>query len=167
MRFSSTMLVVTMVSAVIGIGASVPRTPLLVWNATASAPVGLYFRRASSALNKNDLVLVSPPVRVAALAAERGYLPMHVPLIKRAAAISGDMICAQGNTVWLNGKVLLRRRKMDEKGRTLPQWSGCSRLGSSDVFLAMASVRDSFDGRYFGPISTSNIVGHLVPLWTR
>jgi conjugative transfer signal peptidase TraF len=138
----------------------------LVWNASASAPLGLYLRTTSSALRKGDLVLVHTPARIAVLAAQRGYLPMHVPLIKRVAAISGDVICAKGDTVWLNGTVFLRRRKTDSKGRTLPQWSGCNRLGSSDAFLAMANVRDSFDGRYFGPISTSNIVGHLVPLWT-
>jgi conjugative transfer signal peptidase TraF len=167
MRLSSTVLVFAVTCAVIGIAASTPRTPFLVWNATASAPLGLYFRTTSSALNKDDLVLVRAPPGIAALAAERGYLPMHVPLIKRAAAISGDVICAKGDTVWLNGKLLLRRRTTDSRGRTLPQWSGCNRLGSSDVFLAMAGVRDSFDGRYFGPVSTSNIVGHLVPLWTR
>ncbi|MGH9807502.1 MAG: S26 family signal peptidase [Terriglobia bacterium] len=166
MRLSRTMLISAVACAVVGIAASAPRTPLLVWNATASAPLGLYFRTTGSALKKDDLVLVHTPARIAGFAAQRGYLPMHVPLIKRAAAISGDVICAKGDTVWLNGKVFLHRRKADSKGRTLPQWSGCNRLRSSDVFLAMANVRDSFDGRYFGPISTSNIVGHLVPLWT-
>jgi conjugative transfer signal peptidase TraF len=167
MRLSSTILGSAVACAVIGIAASAPHTPLLVWNATASAPLGLYFRTTSATLNKGDLVLVHAPPGIAALAAERGYLPMHVPLIKRATAIFGDVICAKGDTVWLNGKVLLRRRKADSKGRALPQWSGCNRLGSLDVFLAMASVRDSFDGRYFGAISTTNIIGHLVPLWTR
>jgi type IV secretory pathway protease TraF len=29
-----------------------------------------------------------------------------------------------------------------------------------------AQVRDSLDGRYFGPISASSIIGRAVPLWT-
>ena len=117
MRLPSTLLISAVVCAVICIAASAPRAPLLVWNATASAPLGLYFRTSSSAVNKGDLLLVHTPARIAAYAAGRGYLPMHVPLIKRAAAISGDVICAKGETVWLNGRVLLRRRTMDSKGR--------------------------------------------------
>jgi type IV secretory pathway protease TraF len=27
-------------------------------------------------------------------------------------------------------------------------------------------IRDSFDGRYFGLISTDQIIGRAVPLWT-
>jgi type IV secretory pathway protease TraF len=29
----------------------------------------------------------------------------------------------------------------------------------------MEGVADSFDGRYFGPVTTAAIVGRLVPLW--
>jgi len=156
-----------LVGGLIGLAVSVPRAPVLVWNATASAPIGLYLRRVKPALARGDLVLVKPPAWVASFAAKRGYLPLNVPLIKRAAALAGDTVCANGDTIWLNGKVLITRRATDAKGRLLPHWSACRKLARDDVFLAMVSVPDSFDSRYFGPISTTNIIGHLVPLWTR
>ncbi len=31
---------------------------------------------------------------------------------------------------------------------------------------ALAQVRDSLDGRYFGLLATSQIIGRAVPLWT-
>jgi type IV secretory pathway protease TraF len=33
--------------------------------------------------------------------------------------------------------------------------------------LLMPGVPASFDGRYFGPIRASAVIGKLVPLWTR
>jgi type IV secretory pathway protease TraF len=74
--------------------ATIPHAPVLVWNATASAPVGLYVRLPESAPKRGDLVLVRPPVAIAQFASRRGYLPVNVPLIKRITALSGDTICA-------------------------------------------------------------------------
>ena len=54
----------------------------------------------------------------------------------------------------------------DRIGRPLPVWQGCRRLAASQVFLMNPRVPDSFDGRYFGPLLTSSIVGRAVPLWT-
>ena len=35
-----------------------------------------------------------------------------------------------------------------------------------DVFLMNPGVPDSLDGRYFGPLPASSIIGRAVPLWT-
>ena len=50
--------------------------------------------------------------------------------------------------------------------RTLPRWSGCHTLASSEVFLMNPTVPNSLDGRYFGPLPTTAIVARAVPLWT-
>jgi type IV secretory pathway protease TraF len=48
----------------------------------------------------------------------------------------------------------------------LPHWDGCRTLQADELFLLMAAVPDSFDSRYFGPVSLSAVIGRLVPLWT-
>lgn len=141
--------------------------PILIWNASASAPIGLYLRRDETGVSHGDLVLVEPPRALARFADERHYLPFGVPLIKRIAALSGSTICGQGDTVSIDGKVLLKRQKRDGRGRSLPAWSGCHRLNADEVFLAMEGVPGSFDGRYFGALPVTTIRGRLVPLWTR
>ncbi len=100
------------------------------------------------------------------LAAERGYLPAGVPLVKRIAALSGDQVCAVGMTITINDRAVAERLESDSKGRPLPSWQGCRLLRRDEVFLLMEGVPDSFDGRYFGPVTRSAIIGKLIPLWT-
>ena len=69
---------------------SVSITPKLIWNASASAPVGLYTVRAAADLGVTDLVAVDAPEPLASFLKEREYLPRGVPLIKRIAALPGQ-----------------------------------------------------------------------------
>lgn len=139
--------------------------PILVWNASASAPIGLYALAGHDA-GRGDLALVRTPPSVRELAATRGYLPANVPMVKRIAAANNDIVCASGELISINGKAVAVRRERDNAGRPLPSWSGCRRLAHDEVFLLMAPVRDSFDGRYFGPTKRASIIGRLEPLWT-
>ena len=148
----------------IGFSAFADPAPRLVWNVSASAPVGLY-RVVPGEARRGDLVLIRPPEEIARLSAERGYLAPHTPLVKRIAALSGDEICTFRDAVIVNGKFAVRRLEKDRIGRLLPQWHGCGQLAAGEYFLLMESVPDSFDSRYFGPVSAANIVGRLDPLW--
>jgi conjugative transfer signal peptidase TraF len=136
-----------------------------VWNASASARLGLYWvtHRVPAV---GDFVLAAPPPDARRLAAARAYLPATVDLVKRIAAISGSTICAVGRRVLIDGNPVAERLAHDGFGRPLPAWTGCRTLAADEVFLLMANVPDSFDGRYFGPTPRSAIVGTLVPLWT-
>ncbi len=151
--------------SLIGLAALARPAPWLVWNASASAPVGLY-RVLPGKPNRGDLVLVRTPDSVRQLAAERGYLPQTVPLVKRVAAAGGDLICAADNVISINGRVVAERLARDRLGRPLPAWSGCHLLSGDEAFLLMEGVSDSFDGRYFGSVPTAAIIGRLAPLWT-
>ena len=144
-----------------------PHPPRLIWNATASAPIGLYLVRQAHTLFPGELVLARLPAAIARLAARRGYLPLGLPVVKRIVGLSGDRICAQGNTLWRNGHFLARRLFADSRKRLLPRWQGCHRLNRGEVFLLMAHKRHSFDSRYFGPVLRSAVIGRLVPLWLR
>lgn len=151
--------------ATIGFPALIHPVPHLVWNASASVPVGLYLV-LSGKPSRGDLVLVHTPDSVRQLAAERGYLPANIPLIKRIAAAGGDIVCATGNVIFINGHAAAGRLVRDRIGRLLPGWSGCHLLDSGEVFLLMRGVTDSFDSRYFGAIPATMIIGRLAPLWT-
>lgn len=144
-----------------------PPRPRLIWNASASAPIGLYRVTSGSGLRAGDMVIAWAPAEARMLAARRHYLPLGVPLVKRIAAVSGGRVCAIGPVVSINGKPIATRRRFDRQGRVLPWWRGCARLRAGDLFLLMTDAPDSFDGRYFGPTHAESVVGAAHLLWTR
>jgi conjugative transfer signal peptidase TraF len=150
--------------SLVGLAMLARPAPLLVWNASASAPIGLY-RMLPGKPVRGDLVLVHTPESVRQLAAARGYLPANVPLVKRIVARGGDVVCAAAGAIYINGRIAAERMPGDRLGRPLPKWSGCHLLDSGEAFLLMEGRADSFDSRYFGPIPAAAIIGRLVPLW--
>ncbi|BCM17803.1 S26 family signal peptidase [Mesorhizobium sp. J8] len=149
----------------IGFSALASPTPLLVWNASASAPIGLY-GLGLGAVHSGDFVAVRLPKMVAALADQRGYLPRNVPLVKRIAALPGQHVCAFNDVIITGGEIVARRVPTDPQSRTLPWWNECRPLRRDEVFLINGEAAGSFDSRYFGPVPTQNVIGRLVPLWT-
>ena len=145
--------------------ASLVRLPeMLIYNASASAPIGFYWLD-DRAIDRGDYVLVRVPERVRQLAEDRGYLPPDVPLIKRVAAIGGDEICRHGTEILVNGTTMAAAQEADSSGRRLPDWQGCTVLMERTVFL-LQDHPQSFDGRYFGPVEMATIIGRATVLWT-
>ncbi|AMX99038.1 S26 family signal peptidase [Mesorhizobium ciceri] len=140
-------------------------SPWLIWNASASAPVGLY-RVVAGPPARGDLVLTDAPEAIAGLAAERGYLPHRVPLVKHIAALPHERVCAFNEAIIIGGKIVARRLATDTQGRPLPWWSGCRALACDEFFVLNGEAPRSFDSRYFGPVPAANVIGRLVPLWT-
>ncbi|OHV68973.1 S26 family signal peptidase [Mesorhizobium sp. LCM 4577] len=140
--------------------------PLLLWNASASAPIGLYAIRTMAVPTAGALVVIKSPDPVARFAAKRGYLPLGVPMLKHIEGLSGQQICRLGRLVTVNGLAIGGALERDRKGRALPDWQGCRTLAAAEVFVMNRRVQDSLDGRYFGPFPVSSIVGRAVPLWT-
>jgi len=160
-------------SAIIGAGiaivltsAALPPAPRLIWNASASAPIGLYAVSPGAPAKPGDMVIARVPERFRRLAAERRYLPMNVPLVKRVIAYAGDEVCALGQDIFVNGRWTAERRVVDGMGRPMPIWTGCERLHGPQLFLLMDNPA-SFDGRYFGPTEGKDIVGKARLLWRR
>ncbi len=143
-----------------------PATPALVWNATASVPVGPYRVQPAARLKVTDLVLVRPPEELARFLANGSYLPRGVPLLKRVAALSGQLVCRTGLTITVDDVPFGEALEHDRRGRPLPVWQGCEVLGPDQVFLLNPDRPDSLDGRYFGPLPLASIVGQARPLWT-
>ena len=144
----------------------VPIGPKLVWNASASAPVGLYTIDPSAALEVTDLVAVEAPEPLATFLSERGYLPRGVPLMKRVAAVPGQRVCRSGARITVDDIDLGEALERDRLGRPLPVWRGCRAVAPSELFLMNWQVRDSLDGRYFGPLPAASVIGRATPLYT-
>lgn len=144
-----------------------PPRPLLIWNASESAPVGLYAVAPADEVRPGETVIAWPPASARALAAERGYLPINVPLVKRVAAARGDRVCAAGEALWVNGRLEVLRRSADGSGRPLPWWTGCMDLQDGQFLLLMPGSAGSFDGRYFGLTERRDLVGTARLLWAR
>jgi conjugative transfer signal peptidase TraF len=140
--------------------------PVLLWNASASAPIGLYRVRPIGRLDVAALVVARPPESLADMLAVRGYLPREVPLIKQVLGLAGQTVCRVGLTVTLDEIESGSARERDHLGRKLPTWQGCHKLTDGEVFLMNADEPASLDGRYFGPLPVSSIVGRADPFWT-
>lgn len=146
--------------------AAFPPTPRLVWNASASAPIGLYSVSPGALAEPGDMVIARVQEPWRRLAATRRYLPMNVPLVKRVAAAAGDEVCALGQEIFVNGRWIAERRIADGAGRPMPLWRGCVRLRGRQLFLLMDAPA-SFDGRYFGVTGGDDIIGKARLLWER
>lgn len=147
------------------IPAFVRPAPRLIWNASASVPVGLYAARPVTALKRGDLVAAAPLEPLARMMAERRYLPLRTPMLKHVAATSGQRICRVGLYILVDGERVARARSRDRIGRPMPVWQGCRTLAADEVLLLNPAAEASFDGRYFGPVSTRSIRAVLSPLW--
>lgn len=140
--------------------------PALIWNASPSVPVGLYRVTEDRAPKLMDLVVVRPPDDLVSFLAEGHYLPRGVPLLKHVAALGGQRVCRIGFTISVDSVPLGDALERDHLGRPLPSWSGCIVLTDDQVFLMNPDRPGSLDGRYFGPLDRSTIVGRAEPIWT-
>ncbi|GAA4772873.1 S26 family signal peptidase [Stakelama sediminis] len=141
--------------------------PRLIWNASASVPIGLYRIERDSAPAVGELVAVRPSPPLARYMDARRYVEAGVLLVKPIAATNGATVCRRGLSVTIDNRAVATALPHDRLGRSLPVWAGCRRLGANDLFLVAPAHKDSFDSRYFGLIESRQVVGRAVPLWTR
>lgn len=152
--------------ACLAVTIALPPRPLLVWNASASAPIGLYAVTAPDHPRTGDMVIAWPPEPARRMGAARRYIPLNVPLVKRVADAPGDTVCERGPAISVNGRRVADRQAADRAGRPMPWWHGCITLRGGALFLLMDNPA-SFDGRYFGPTAASDVVGKAHLLWRR
>ena len=151
--------------------------PRLTYNPSDSVAVGWYRvdpldRRTSSPLRPlqpplhvGSIVLVPLPAEAAALAAQRGYLPTRISLLKRVGAVAPQEVCIADGSVRINGVPSAAVLPADRWGRPLPSWQQCRLLNSGELFLLSVTNPASFDSRYFGPVSVSAVISVAHPVW--
>ncbi|KAB2726494.1 S26 family signal peptidase [Brucella anthropi] len=153
-------------AALIALPAWTGHAPRLIWNASASVPIGLYTVTPATEIEVGDLVAVLPPGDLAIFLDTRGYLPRGVPLIKRVLALSGTKVCRHAATIIAYDHAYGEAQARDRFDRDLPSWQGCRTLAEGEVFLMNWDAPDSLDGRYFGPLPLSSITARVTPVWT-
>jgi conjugative transfer signal peptidase TraF len=154
--------------ALIGVSAAHRFAPVLVWNASASVPIGLYLISPRGAdLRVGDLVAAAPTEDLEAWLVAGGYLGRDTPLLKEVAALGGAEVCRDGLQITIDGRPAAMALAVDRLDRPLPAWSGCRVLAAGEVFLLNPNAAASLDGRYFGPLPRATILGRARPLWTR
>ena len=144
--------------------AAASRAPRLVWNATASAPEGLYRLQPGQPPAVGHWVAVQPPRPLARWLEARGYLPDGVLLIKQVAAGPSSRVCRRGRAVTVDGRLLALAERRDRLGRPLPIWRGCFVLSEHELFF-LNPATGSLDSRYFGALPRAAVVGRAEPLW--
>jgi conjugative transfer signal peptidase TraF len=163
MRIKAGVLLALGLVALLMISALGPKRLVLVWNTSASVPIGLYLivRRP---LHIGDYVLVRLSGPTQALAERRSYIGPSTPLLKRVAALEGDRVCRRARVIRIAGQLPVIALAFDRRGRWMPVWQGCQQLRRGQLFV-LGTHAESFDSRYFGPVDHAQIIGAAIPLF--
>lgn len=141
----------------------------VVYNPSNSVPVGWYriepVNSSADSLHVGSIVLARLPAEPAALAAQRGYLPPHIPLLKRIGAVAPQYVCIFNGVVRIDSVPVAAVLRTDRMGRPLPSWTQCRALVEGELFLLSVTNPASFDSRYFGPIAASTVIGTAQPIY--
>lgn len=141
----------------------------VLYNDSPSVPLGFWLRADTDtgALTPGAVIAYRPPE------AARAYVAAALPryqrddLLKPVAAAQGDEFCVLENgNATVNGRSVAQALTHDPAGRSLPRWRGCKRLDRGEVAVISTAIPNSFDSRYYGPVSSADIRGAYAPLWT-
>jgi conjugative transfer signal peptidase TraF len=147
-------------------------------NHTPSLPIGIWIvEPAREALRRGQVVsFCLADQHIVQLARDRGYLGRgscpggHEPLLKRVYGVPGDRVRLDAAGVTVNGIRLRGTSPLvsDGAGRRLASarfrtWV----LAADEVWVGSRAAPSSFDSRYFGPVSLSNLMGIAKLVWPR
>ena len=134
-------------------------------NFTQSEPVGLYrMERLDRDVKRGDMVVMSIPLQFRQYVYGRNWLPEGWPLLKHVGALAGDLFCARDALFTINGLPVGPVFPADRQGLTLPHLEGCGRVPEGYFIPVAVRIKNSFDGRYMGPVSLSEIRGVATPI---
>lgn len=133
---------------------SLPAVALV--NESPSLPTGVYARVPSKTIALGSVVAIPQPAGSRAYLGSLG-MPADVLLLKRVAAVGGERVCGRDRIVEA-ARWRVEARSQDRRGVSLAAWQECRVLRAHEVFL-LGDTPGSFDSRYFGPVSRSEITG--------
>jgi len=139
--------------------------PAVLFNPSPSEPPGLY-RLSSARPVPGRIIAFKVPAAGRAYAAAHLTYVARSAILKEIAAGEGALVCERGGLVSIEGRVRGKVANVDRAGVPLPHWSGCRRLAPGQFFVLSNRIPNSFDSRYYGPVSRSDLLGVYQPLWT-
>jgi conjugative transfer signal peptidase TraF len=142
-------------------------------NTSSSMPLGVY-RVVKKPLAVGNLIEVCLPEPIAKMGLSRSYVMGGLckggaaPVIKQLVAMQGDDINLQTKGVSINGKLLAHSqiRAHDQKGRVLIIFGSHFILQTNELWLYGNHDVNSWDSRYFGPITANYVSAVLLPVFT-
>lgn len=140
---------------------------------TPSVPPGWYFVERISTPHIGDYVVACLPIPLATLGFQRGYLipgdcPGNVaPLVKVLAAQGGDVVSISAQGASVNGRHIASPPETHDAHGVLlsPMRFAAYPVPSGQAWLFGISPH-SWDSRYFGPVTSTSIIGHAHPIFT-
>ncbi len=138
----------------------------LVINTSPSVAPGIYLRIDEKPRIGRIIDFRIPPPASAYVHERTGHFGRHWYILKPIAAGPGDRINTLGRWLYINGRKMARIYTHDEKDRRLPHWRANCVLGPHEYFVYSNRIWNSFDSRYYGPISQKQIAAVRVPLLT-
>lgn len=121
-----------------------------------------------SPITRGSVVLVCLQDEIAAIASERNYLGAGkcpygmAPIGKEVVAVAGDHVAIEPQGVKVNGVLISNSQQAltDGEGGEMPQVR-VQRVLQEGELLLINDKPDSFDGRYFGPSKSDQVIATL------
>lgn len=136
----------------------------LTYQETASMPIGWYLQTPINKVKKEDVVIVNLNQNWQQYLVRHHWIGKNMTLMKHVFAIPGDTVCIKHQHLLINGRKVVKIYKYYAKNKPLPQWHFCGRVPNNQYLLLSTLSLRSFDGRYFGLIQRSSIIGKGIKL---
>jgi conjugative transfer signal peptidase TraF len=141
---------------------SLKKEKYIFYNYTESLPRGFYIRvPGEEPIKKGDLIAFVPPQTAKKIIDERKYLKPDYYLLKRVIGVPGDSIDTSKDHLIINHRPTGEFLSHDKEGRPISKYSFSGCLKKGEYYTGIPEKKNSFDSRYFGPVSKKNIIGKI------
>ena len=142
-------------------------------NLTPSMPIGLYRQLPTTKIDRGDIVSACLPLAIAKHGLARGYLTKgrcpggSIAVLKKIIAIPGDTVQLTTKSMKVNNRRYpAPQHTQDSSGNVIIRWihNGTYKNVTGYWLYGNHSPNLSWDSRYYGSLSRSNIYGVYKPL---
>jgi conjugal transfer pilin signal peptidase TrbI len=134
----------------------------VAYNPTISEPIGWYWLGSINDVKVGELYTVKLSYKYMSVLKKLGYNANSGTLLKRVIAMEGDNIEVILGGILLNGKLVANSCATSKsRGISLnPLPIGFKHKLITGEYFLLGETRNSFDSRYFGLVSRTNLINH-------